>query len=514
MEQWRRLAALYDPLAAGRSLDDSRQILSPPKAAQIDDLAHTIQAWENLEQRHRERTGDQLPKDMPLAILFSMCSTDLEKELTAQQHLFLDFAQMKARIVTVINSRTRGLAPMMMGNLSDEDRNHRAGSDESVERDDGELYRLEIRNGKKVFTKSRPDPSKGKGGGKGETDKECFRFGRIDHIRADCRAKTHINGGLPKFAPKGKSVGNRKDEETETSQNVPLGTIDLGSFEVLSDHCDEVDGDESKFETTELMPPLPLDSWFKRKETPCGKFRKLGNEDDQDEEDPFLDCCFSVNFFVCSVCQKMGVYQRLPIKAPQYDISNEGEDRPSDNSNDGEWRPDEVDLNAVTIGNMSIDSNLVATDGERGRYREIAVDSIAGESVVNPDDWPNVEIEPSKGPVKGQRYVGAGGEKIDNLGELTVKVRTEQHGGSDISSRMTFQGARVRKSLFVVSGVIDKGFIVVFDGSGSFTLASVRKAITGVQGRIPLHAKNGVFVLRTWELEDKPSTGFSQRGAP
>ena len=31
------------PLATGRSLDDSRQILSPPKAINIDDLAHTIQ---------------------------------------------------------------------------------------------------------------------------------------------------------------------------------------------------------------------------------------------------------------------------------------------------------------------------------------------------------------------------------------------------------------------------------------------------------------------------------------
>ena len=44
LEQWRRLAARYDPLAAGRSLDDSRQILSPPKAAKIDDLSsHTTQ---------------------------------------------------------------------------------------------------------------------------------------------------------------------------------------------------------------------------------------------------------------------------------------------------------------------------------------------------------------------------------------------------------------------------------------------------------------------------------------
>ena len=68
---------------------------------------------------------------------------------------------------------------------------------------------------------------------------------------------------------------------------------------------------------------------------------------------------------------------------------------------------------------------------------------------------------------------------------------------------------------------IDNGNIVHFDGSGSFILpnscagvASVRKAITGVQGRIPLHAKNRVFVLRTWEPEDKPSKGFSRQGAP
>ena len=194
------------------------------------------------------------------------------------------------------------------------------------------------------------------------------------------------------------------------------------------------------------------------------------------------------------------------MKAPQYAISSEGEDPPSDNSNDGEWGPDEVDLNAVTIGNMSIDNKPIATNDKRSRCREITVDFGAGESVVNPDDWPNFALKPSKGSVKGQRQVGPGGENIDNLGELTVKVRTERHGGGDISSRMTLQGAKVR---------------VVFNGSGSFVLpntcagvASARKAITGVQGRVPLHAENGASVLRTWEPEDKPSTGFSRRGAP
>ena len=148
LEQWRRLAALYDPLAAGRSLDDSRQFLSAPKAGKIDDLSHTIQAWEILEQRHRERTGDQLPKDMRLAILLSMCPINFEKSLTAQQHLFPNCAQMKAHIVTVINSRTRGLAPMMMGNLSDEGSNHHANSDGSVESEDGKLYHSDISKGK------------------------------------------------------------------------------------------------------------------------------------------------------------------------------------------------------------------------------------------------------------------------------------------------------------------------------------------------------------------------------
>ena len=61
---------------------------------------------------------------------------------------------------------------------------------------------------------------------------------------------------------------------------------------------------------------------------------------------------------------------------------------------------------------------------------------------------------------------------------------------------MTFEGAKVRKPLLDVSGVIDKGNIVVLDGNGSLILpgtcpgaAIVRKAAAGVEGRIPLHAK-------------------------
>ena len=110
--------------------------------------------------------------------------------------------------------------------------------------------------------------------------------------------------------------------------------------------------------------------------------------------------------------------------------------------------------------------------------------------------------------------MGPGGEKIDNLEELTAKVRTERHGGSDISSRVTFQGDKVRKPLLAVSGVIDKGNMVVFDGSGSFILPNSCAGVASVRQASRCMRKKRVSVLRTWESEDMPSTDFSRRGAP
>ena len=63
---------------------------------------------------------------------------------------------------------------------------------------------------------------------------------------------------------------------------------------MLSDHGDnaddEIDVDVSTDESTEMMPPLPPVSWFKKTEVYCGKFRKPYNKDHRDEEQPFFDC--------------------------------------------------------------------------------------------------------------------------------------------------------------------------------------------------------------------------------
>ena len=71
LEQWWRLVALFDPLAAGMS-DESRKILLPPKATQVD--AHTIQLWKFWNNA----LVTFLLEDMRLAILPSKCSTDVD----------------------------------------------------------------------------------------------------------------------------------------------------------------------------------------------------------------------------------------------------------------------------------------------------------------------------------------------------------------------------------------------------------------------------------------------------
>ena len=111
------------------------------EVCQTDDFVHTIQAWEILEQRRRERIVSR-------HVIHAFGCLSLHdphrpgKKLTTQQHLFPDFAQMRAHILTFVNSRTRGLVPEMMGTLDDEESNHYfASSDESEECDDRELYR-------------------------------------------------------------------------------------------------------------------------------------------------------------------------------------------------------------------------------------------------------------------------------------------------------------------------------------------------------------------------------------
>ena len=132
-----------------------------------------------------------------------------------------------------------------------------------------------------------------------------------------------------------------------------------------------------------------------------------------------------MNCLVCHVCQKLGAHdQFVPIAAslPLNCDIHSGKECQLDTAQievaTCEGRStDEVELNAVTISNVSIDRKSVETDGKRGRYRDITVDSGASESVVSLVNWPNVDLKPSKGLSERQRHVDPGGEKTDSFWE-------------------------------------------------------------------------------------------------
>ena len=57
---------------------------------------------------------------MRLDILMALCPSDLEKELMSQQHLFPKYQSMRDHIIQVIQNRTPGIAPMLLGNIGEE----------------------------------------------------------------------------------------------------------------------------------------------------------------------------------------------------------------------------------------------------------------------------------------------------------------------------------------------------------------------------------------------------------
>jgi hypothetical protein len=75
---------------------------------------------------------------------------------------------------------------------------------------------------------------------------------------------------------------------------------------------------------------------------------------------------------------------------------------------------------------------------------------------------------------------------------------------------MTFQDAPVRKPLAAVSGITDKGNVVLFDRKGSFIapedapeLQTIRELIKQVKNRIELERKKGVYIMPIWVQSGK-----------
>ena len=97
--------------------------------------------------------------------------------------------------------------------MSDEDSNRRAGSDESVESEDGELYRLESGTARKSSPDLVTNQAKAKEEGRAKLTENVSAVDAL--VSSEQIAEPKLTS--VEDHPKGKSVGNCEDEETETS---------------------------------------------------------------------------------------------------------------------------------------------------------------------------------------------------------------------------------------------------------------------------------------------------------
>ena len=183
--------------------------------------------------------------------------------------------------------------------------------EETITTEDGELMRLERRDGKRVAVRT-----KGKGKGKGK-DTECFRCGRLGHMARDCTWATHVNGGKPRPAPQ-KNAHSLETEEpapaggglphqpktVETSAIQPIGGLNivLAALEPVDSSDDDEDDDP--------WGVPGLDPWARHAAT-----SDISDDDlacvPYDPRRPTMgDLKAARSVPLCPHCEKAGVYEK------------------------------------------------------------------------------------------------------------------------------------------------------------------------------------------------------------
>ena len=131
------------------------------------------------------------------------------------------------------------------------------------------------------------------------------------------------------------------------------------------------------------------------------------------------------------------------------------------------------------------------------------MDSGAVDSVAPPTMAPRVSIVPSPGSLINQNYLSASNERIPNLGQQTLEVKTDE--GAD--AFVTFQMTDVSRPLSSVGKICDTNKRVMFGKKGGFIWDIVTNQVTKFQ-----READGVYELNLWMKDECQTSGFPRRG--
>jgi hypothetical protein len=153
------------------------------------------------------------------------------------------------------------------------------------------------------------------------------------------------------------------------------------------------------------------------------------------------------------------------------------------------------------LGEVRSAGAINALENSKGWERiESVVDSGATVSVMPPDVAKEYEVMPSVASRSGVTYQVANGDEIDNLGEKTIPVVTDDGWLQGVYTQV----AGVTTPLSSVRQMNKAGYVVVFDGDQSFMMNKVN-------GNVNMIVDNGInYTMGMYVI---PKTEFSKMEA-
>ena len=175
-----------------------------------------------------------------------------------------------------------------------------------------------------------------------------------------------------------------------------------------------------------------------------------------------------------------------------------------------------IELNPITDVSSKLHPKI---PGYKQMKQGVLVDSGAGASVADGDDFPGCVRESSEGSRRGQKFMGPGTEVLMNRGQITVPIVTREA----IASKLKFQDAQVRRPILAVKDSCKAGNLVLFDEDLSAIIPrqsregqQIRALAKQAAIKITLDEVDGVYVMPAWTNQppsDIPESPFQRRGA-
>ena len=122
------------------------------------------------------------------------------------------------------------------------------------------------------------------------------------------------------------------------------------------------------------------------------------------------------------------------------------------------------------------------------REIEAAVDTACVDNVVNPRDFPGIELIETEESKRGDSWTAAGGSPIKKLGEMRIPWQTEtgaKHG-------LRAKAGGVGKTLISGDRLLEAGYAVILNRRNPRLVHETTKEV------IKLERRNRMFILKMW----------------